>query len=98
MSNYGFMPENAVLEAVAKQQAGANGCDIIWDGDTDEHTGNWAGFIVMADTVVDSITDSAATGSSGIDGGTLLAGSPVTAAGQFTSITLTSGTIILNRA
>ena len=97
MSRLGFMPVNATMEALLKQSVSDNGQDIYWDGDTDAHTGQWKNFVTGSEVVVASITDNGGTPTVGITGGTIPAGMFISSAGVFTSITLTSGTVVMGR-
>lgn len=79
---------------------GCYGCDIFGPSDTDAHTGNWFGFYVVADVVIASITDTVDTGvtaSTVTTTSTIEAGTYIPAAGIFTAITLTSGTVVMYR-
>ena len=77
---------------------GAYGCDIF--ADTNTHTGNWFGFYVCSDAVINAITDTVPTGrvaSVVPTATTIAAGTYVPACGVFTSVDLTSGTVCMYR-
>jgi len=77
---------------------GCFGCDVY--ADTDTHTGNWFGFYVAADATINAITDTVGTGvtASTVPTATeIAAGTYIPAAGVFTSIDLTSGTVVMYR-
>ena len=86
------------LLGVQAHALGAYGCDIY--ADTDTHTGNWFGFYVASDAVINAITDTVPTGGTASTvptATTIAAGTYVPASGVFTSIDLTSGTVIMYR-
>ena len=83
---------------VQAHSLGCFGCDVY--ADTDTHTGNWFGMYVVADVTINAITDTVDTGvtASTVPTATAIAaGAYIPAAGKFTSIDLTSGTVVMYR-
>lgn len=83
------------LASAYRTMVGKNGVDIY--ADTDTHTGTWAAFVVLADVVINAVTDDGNDASTIPTATTLPAGTFATANGTFTSIDLTSGTILMIR-
>ena len=75
---------------------GWKGCDIY--SDTDTHTGAWKAFIVLAEATINAITDNGDDVSTIPTASAIPVGTFISANGNFTSIDLTSGTVIMYRA
>ena len=76
--------------------AGRGGCDVY--ADTDTHTGIWWGFICLEDCVIAELIEDTTTRTD-FSGVTVNSGITVPAGkyGNFTSIDLTSGTVMMLR-
>ena len=76
--------------------AGCGGCDVY--SDTDTHVGNWFGFVALEDAVINELIEEE-TERTDFAGVTINSGITIPAGkyGNFTSIDLTSGTILMLR-
>ena len=74
--------------------AGQGGCDVF--SDTDTHTGHWWGFVPLEDIVINELIEEE-TERTDLEGITINSGITVPGGkyGNFTSVDLTSGTIMM---
>lgn len=88
------LPQKLWFKLAASEQAenGDAGGDVF--SDTLAHTGNWASFQAIGDTVIAAATFSSGSGS--LAGKTIKSGERIR--GPLTAITLTSGSVICYRA
>ncbi len=93
------MANNSVTTSVFQTSA-TMGVDII--NDTDVHTpetgsNGWKYLVVSAEAEINAITDDGDLASTNLTGVTLSAGTLISANGLFTSVDLTSGTVVMVR-
>ena len=96
MGRLGFMPDHTNKNSAIA--VGYNGCDIYLNGDTDTHAGNWKCFVVLADVTINAIVESSVVASTVPTASVIPAGTFVSTDGVFTSIDLTSGSVVMYRA